>query len=69
MVENQAEIRDLFDYLYLNRRNLSRSQLSFCESTQKQFRRDKSLSEKQITILREIKKYLPMQDARISMRE
>jgi hypothetical protein len=67
-MENSAEIKEvknLFKSLFLNRRNLSRAQLSFCESAQHQFKKSKQLSDKQVSILREIKKFLPGQDARV----
>jgi hypothetical protein len=65
MIEENKEVRNLFKSLFLNRRNLSRSQLSFCESAQNQFKKSKQLSDKQVNILREIKKFLPGQDARV----
>jgi hypothetical protein len=65
-MENTVAIKELFDSLYLCEKQLTPSQLDFIRGVKKQFARTKELSEKQVKILIEIKKYLPSQDARYS---
>jgi hypothetical protein len=65
-MENTETTKELFDSLYLSEKHLTAGQTQFINSARKQFRRNKSLSEKQIKVLRDIKKYLPAQDARFS---
>ena len=51
-------IKELFDFFYVNEKQLTVGQIQFINSVQKQFRRDKTLSEKQLAALREIRKYI-----------
>jgi len=55
---DKIKIKETFDYLYLNENKLSGSQLNFIDSCKKQFRKNKSLSEAQVKVLTEIKKYM-----------
>ena len=60
------EIKELFDSLYLCEKQLTAGQMQFINSVQKQFRRDKTLSKKQLAALREIRKYIPGDQVRYS---
>jgi len=62
----EAQVRELFDNIYLRERELTSGEMDFFRSCQKQFRKTKQLSTKQIRILRDILKYLP-QDEPIRM--
>jgi len=53
-----ARIKGAFDSLYLCEKQLTAGQLNFIESCKKQFRRKKTLSDRQLTILGEIKKWI-----------
>ncbi|MBK7628102.1 MAG: hypothetical protein IPJ16_13065 [Bacteroidales bacterium] len=66
VMENTTSIKELFDFFYLSEKQLTAGQVQSIDSVQKQFRRDKTLSEKQLAALREIVKYLPAQDTRFS---
>ncbi|HEY5124521.1 MAG TPA: hypothetical protein VIK14_12380 [Ignavibacteria bacterium] len=66
MEAKNIKIKETFDYLYLCEKQLTPSQLEFIRSVKKQFARTKELSEKQMKILIEIKKYLPAQEVRFS---
>lgn len=54
----EAYIKDLFDTLYLNESKLTPGQTDFVDSVKKQFKKSKSVSDKQIEVLRDIKKSL-----------
>ena len=54
----EAYVKDLFDTLYLNESKLTPGQTDFVDSVKKQFKKSRSVSEKQIEILRDIKKSL-----------
>ena len=58
-MEQNNEVKELFDALYLSEKKLSPSQFLYVQSTKRQFARNRELSEKQVKILREIKKFLP----------
>lgn len=60
------EIRETFDKLYLNEKQLTAWQVDFIRGCRKYYQRNKTLSEKQLAALREIKKYLPDQEVRFS---
>ena len=64
-MENTA-IKELFDSLYLCEKQLTAGQMEFINSVQKQFRRDKTLSEKQLSVLREIRKFISGDQVRYS---
>ena len=66
MNEKTVEIRELFDSLYLCSKQLTSAQIEFIQSLKKHYARTGELSERQMKILLEIKKYLPAQDARFS---
>jgi len=51
-------IKELFEALYLSERDLTAGQMDFIEGCKKHFKRNKSLSEKQLSALRDIKKYI-----------
>lgn len=53
------EIKETFDFLYLHEKQLSSWQSDFIASCKRQFKRDKSLSDRQVGTLRDIRKYLP----------
>jgi hypothetical protein len=61
-----TETRELFDFLYLSIHHLTTGQMNLIASMKKQFRRNGELSEKQFEVLREIKKYLPIQEVRMT---
>lgn len=65
-MENTAAIKELFDFFYVNENQLTAGQMQFINSVQKQYRRDKTLSEKQLSALREIIKYIPGDQVRYS---
>ena len=65
MNENNIKIKETFDFLYLHERNLTAFQMNFIEGCKKYFTKNKTLSEKQIKTLLEIRKYLP-QEVRFS---
>lgn len=65
-MENTVLVNEIFDFLYLREKQLTSSQLEFIRSVKKQFKRDKTLSEKQIKILKEIRKYLLVPGVRFS---
>jgi len=60
------EAQDLLDALYLVRSGLTAWQETFIRNCRNQFRKEGVLSEKQIKILKEIKKYLPAPEVRFS---
>lgn len=64
-MENIA-IKELFDFFYVNEKQLTVGQMQFINSVQKQFKRDKTLSEKQLAVLREIRKFIPGDQVRYS---
>jgi len=66
MNENSIRIKETFDKLYLNEKQLSSGQTQFIEGCKKYFRKNKSLSEKQSEALFEITKYLKT-ESRITM--
>jgi len=53
-----VRIKELFDSLYLSERELTAGQMDFINSCRKQFTRTKELSNKQLAILKDIKKCL-----------
>ena len=59
-------IKELFDELYLHERELTPGQSDFVRSVKKQFSRDKSLSDRQLKTLKEIRHFLPDQGSRYS---
>ena len=57
LVEN-IRIKELLDELYKNENHLTASQHDFIFSCKRQYNRNRDLSERQISVLTEIKKYL-----------
>ncbi len=57
MIMNKREIKTFFNSLLEKRASLSDSQVKFIESVQKYWKQTGNLSEKQIYILNQIKKY------------
>lgn len=57
-MENTVAIKECFDFLYLNERYLSASQSEFIAGLKRYYHKNKELSEKQISALMEIRKYL-----------
>lgn len=60
-MENTASITKLFDSLDQSEKKLRTGQLEIISSLKKQFKRDKTLSHQQISILEDIKRFLPFQ--------
>jgi hypothetical protein len=56
---NTVAITELFDWLYLCEKQLTAGQMDFIREARKQFRRNKSLSERQFEVLKDIRKHLP----------
>jgi len=56
--ETNIEIKEAFKYLAGHEEKLTVSQSEFIDSLRRQYRRIKSLSDKQVEILLDIKKYL-----------
>jgi len=56
--QNGIRIKEAFDYLHIHRRDMTGAQMQLIDSMKRQFRRNKTLSEKQIKVLTDIKKYL-----------
>ena len=50
MNENDVEIKECFDYLYLHKRDMSGGQIQLIDSFKRQWQRKKELSEKQTKI-------------------
>lgn len=59
-INNTEAIKECFDFLYLYQRHLSASQAEFVQGCKTYFNRNKAISERQLKILREIKKFLPV---------
>ena len=60
-----VEIKEAFDFLYLNEVCLTLAQTEFIESLKKYFIKNKTLSEKQQKALSEIKRYLNTTDQKV----
>ena len=58
MDENDVEIKECFDYLYLHKRDMSGGQIQLIDSFKRQWQRKKELSEMQTKILLDLKRYL-----------
>ena len=61
MNDKMIQIKELFDELYLHERELTTGQSDFVRSVKKQFARDKTLSDRQVKTLTEIRRFLPDQ--------
>ena len=61
-------IKALFDTLYLNKKQLSSSQLNFVNSVKRQFEENRDLSEAQCKILTEIKTHTGVAPVRYTMK-
>jgi len=60
------ELKELFDALYLSTSGMTAGQVDFIESCKKQYRKSGTISERQMTVLIDIKKHShPVQ--RVSM--
>jgi len=55
---NEVEVKELFDFLYLQQRHLTASQENFIGGLKRYYRRNKQLSEKQVSALKDIAKFL-----------
>ena len=64
---NDTEFKEIWDCLYLHSKQLTVGQQQFIDSCKKQFARTKQLSEKQVAVLKDIKKSLLPAGARVSM--
>ena len=62
METQNIKIKETFDSLYLNERNLTSSQRDFVDSLKKYFNKNKTLSENQQKNLFEILKYMDVSD-------
>jgi hypothetical protein len=56
------QIKETFDFLYLNEKHLSAGQSDFISGCKKHFHKNKELSEKQLSALLEIKKFLKINE-------
>ncbi|HUX56002.1 MAG TPA: hypothetical protein VMV77_03445 [Bacteroidales bacterium] len=65
-MENTVIVKELLDQLYICEKQLTSGQMNFIHSCKKEFTREKTLSEKQIAVLKEIRKFLPDQEPRFS---
>jgi len=54
----EAYLKDLFDTIYLHSRELTAGQLDFIESCKRQYKKYGTISDKQISVLKDIKKSL-----------
>ena len=52
------QIEEAFDFLYIHRKDMTGAQIQLVNSLKRQFRQNKDLSEKQMKVLFDIKKYL-----------
>jgi hypothetical protein len=57
-LERNIIIEETFDVLYLNQRYLSAGQADFVAGLKRYYRRNKQLTEKQLSALLEIKKFM-----------
>jgi len=55
---HEVEIRELFDFLYLQKKHLTGSQENFVWGLKRYYRQNKQLSEKQVSALKDIVKFL-----------
>jgi hypothetical protein len=62
METQNIKIKETFDSLYLNEKNLTSSQKVFIDSLKKDFNKNKTLSENQQKNLFEILKYMNVSD-------
>jgi len=62
MEQSVVSIKECFDFLYLNKHSLTAYQAEFVEKLKTYYNRNKCLSDKQITILFEIRKYLKVNE-------
>ena len=62
METQNIKIKETFDSLYLNEKNLTSSQKDFIDSLKKYFNKNKTLSENQQKNLYEILKYMDVSD-------
>ncbi len=58
---SNKEIKEVFEFLYLNEQQLSLTQISFIKSLKKYYGRNKTLSERQRKVLFEIRKYIEIE--------
>ena len=65
-MENTVAIKDVLSDLYLAEKQLTAGQFEFIKGCKRQFARNKTLSEKQLAALNDIKRFLPAQDVRFS---
>jgi len=56
--QTTIKVKETFDYLYIHRLDMTAGQMRLIDSFKQQFRRNKDLSDKQVEILLDIKKYL-----------
>ena len=52
------QVKETIDYLHLHRQDMTAAQMRLVDSLKQQFRRNKDLSDKQVKILLDIKKFL-----------
>ena len=64
---NDTEFKEVLDCLYLHSKQLTVGQVEFIDSCKKQFNKTKELSEKQVAVLKDIKKSLAPAGTRVSM--
>lgn len=65
METKNIKIKEAFDFLYVNSRYLTKNQSDFVAGLKRYYHKNKELTEKQQTVLFEIKKYLNVSDQQV----
>lgn len=58
-MKSETLIKELFDSIYLREKHLTLGQVNFIQSLKKQFNKKKELSDKQVSTLKDILRFLP----------
>lgn len=61
---DEINVKETFDKLYLNEKQLSSGQMEFIEGCKKHLKKNKTLSEKQFLALRDIARHLDNNEIR-----
>ena len=64
----EPALKELFDTLYLSASGMTSGQLEFVDNCKKQFRRNGTISDKQLSVLNDIKKSLTKITPRYTMK-
>ena len=65
---NRIKIKEIFDFLYLQEKDLTAGQISYINSCRREFQKQKYLSEAQTKVLFEIAKYMSKKPQRMAMK-